>query len=171
MFHIGVKYGDAGFYEDLKSELVTVLRQECNTIANLANMSSWLFHAIPDLNWCGFYLWSEQDQELVLGPFQGRPACIRIKPGRGVCGTSFSKRATLLVNDVEAFPGHIACDSASKSELVIPLVHANHANVKCYGVLDLDSPSLARFSAADAEGLEKLVKSVVPILFPVTDRG
>src|SRR5689334_13542134 len=110
-------------FDSLGKELISLVEDEKNLIANLANVSSAIYHTYPGLNWCGFYLWSEEDQELILGPFQGRPACIRIKSGKGVCGTSFERRQTIRVEDVHAFPGHIACDSASESELVVPLIH------------------------------------------------
>lgn len=153
MWHIHSKYGSPDFYSSLEKELLTLIDGEKNLIANLANISSWLYHAIPDLNWCGFYCWNDADQELVLGPFQGLPACIRIKPERGVCGASFTQQKTLRVDDVEVFPGHIACDSASRSELVIPMIK----NGKIYGVLDLDSPKLSRFSSED----EKLLTAIM----------
>ncbi|HXH30868.1 MAG TPA: GAF domain-containing protein [Bacteriovoracaceae bacterium] len=133
--------GSQDFYTQLEKELVSLVTGEKNLVANLANLSSWVYHAYPDLNWCGFYLWSEQDHELVLGPFQGRPACIRIKAGRGVCGTAFNENKTIRVENVDDYPGHIACDSASKSELVVPLIKEG----KTYGVLDLDSPFIGRF--------------------------
>jgi L-methionine (R)-S-oxide reductase len=142
-------------------ELFALIEGEKNLIANLANISSWIYHALPNLNWCGFYLWNEEDQELVLGPFQGKPACIRIKADRGVCGAAFSTGKSLRVNDVHAYPGHIACDSASESELVIPLKHQG----KIFGVLDLDSPKLNRFSAEDESELTKLMNQISPLIF------
>jgi GAF domain-containing protein len=117
-------------------------------LTDLANFSSFVFHALPNLNWAGFYLYD--GATLRLGPFMGRPACTEIRPGRGVCGTAFTKKEPLLVPDVSEFPGHIACDSASRSELVLPLL----ANGSAFGVLDLDSPSLARFHDSDRAGLE-----------------
>lgn len=161
MWIIQSKYDSPDFYQTLEKELHSLIQGEPNLIANLSNLSAWLYHAIPDLNWAGFYLWKEQDQELVLGPFQGMPACIRIKPSRGVCGKSFSTAATLKVDDVEAFPGHIACDSASKSELVIPLLKDG----KVLGVLDLDSPKLARFSDTDAESLSSIFQKISQQIF------
>lgn len=131
------------YYQSLENELLGLIEGEKNLIANLANISSWIYHAYPDLNWSGFYLWHEEDEELVLGPFQGKPACIRIKATRGVCGAAYTKGETVRVDDVHAFPGHIACDSASLSELVVPL----KKNGKIMGVLDLDSPQTHRFSA------------------------
>jgi GAF domain-containing protein len=153
MWIIESRYGTSDFYPTLEKEILSLIEGEKNIIANLANISSWFFHAIPDLNWCGFYLWNNQDQELILGPFQGLPACLRIPPSRGVCGESFSSGKTLRVNDVENFPGHIACDSASRSELVIPLIK----NGIKWGVLDLDSPKISRFSDEDSMKLEKIV--------------
>ena len=119
-------------------------------IANAANIAALLWHGLPDLNWSGFYL--AKGDELVLGPFQGKPACVRIPFGKGVCGTAAATRQTQIVANVHDFPGHIACDSASNSEIVIPLVRDGVV----LGVLDLDSPSLARFDAEDAAGLEAL---------------
>jgi GAF domain-containing protein len=124
---------------------------ESDFIANLANVSALIWMSLPDLNWAGFYLW-KQDQ-LVLGPFQGKPACVRIASGKGVCGTAVARRQTLRVEDVDQFPGHIACDAASRSEIVVPLIRGD----QMLGVLDLDSPKLARFSAEDQAGLEQLV--------------
>lgn len=156
MWNIQAKYGEPDFYSGLEKELLSLIEGERNLVANLANISSWIFHSMPDLNWSGFYLWSEEDQELVLGPFQGRPACIRIRPGKGVCGTAYSEAKTQRVDDVDSFPGHIACDSASLSELVIPLL--KHGKVM--GVLDLDSPILNRFSNADAVELTRIMKMI-----------
>ena len=120
-------------------------------IANLANASALLWQTLPDINWAGFYLMERG--ALVLGPFQGKPACIRIPVGKGVCGTAVAENATQLVADVHAFPGHIACDSASNSEIVVPI----HVNNNIIGVLDIDSPSIGRFTEADRLGLEKFV--------------
>lgn len=139
-------------YGQLCAELQSLISGEHDWIANLANASALLFHSLPDLNWAGFYLLKAN--ELVVGPFQGRPACVRIGIGRGVCGTAAAQRRSILVPDVEQFPGHIACDSASKSEIVIPMI----AEEKLLGVLDLDSPKLERFNAADQAGLEAFVK-------------
>lgn len=161
MWIIQSRYGTSDFYPTLEKEILSLIDGEKNVIANLANISSWIFHAIPDLNWCGFYLWDDQDQELILGPFQGLPACLRIRPSRGVCGESFSTGKTLRVDDVENFPGHIACDSASRSELVIPLIK----NGKKWGVLDLDSPNLSRFSEEDSLMMEKIVHSFSEKIF------
>jgi len=123
---------------------------ERDAIANAANLSALIFHGLPGLNWAGFYLL--KDGGLVLGPFQGKPACIRIALGRGVCGTAAATRRTQVVEDVHAFPGHIACDSASNSEIVVPLLHGE----RLLGVLDLDSPEHARFDDTDRAGLEAL---------------
>ena len=120
--------------------------------ANAANLASLVFHTLPDLNWAGFY-WMKQG-ELVLGPFQGKPACVRIALGRGVCGTAARERRTIVVPDVNAFPGHIACDAASASEVVVPVI----AGSRVLGVLDLDSPLRGRFDEADARTLEALVR-------------
>ena len=138
-------------YRDLASELAALLAGEPDRIANAANMSGLIYHRLPDLNWAGFYF--RQGSELVLGPFQGKPACVRIPIGRGVCGTAAARAATVLVPDVHDFPGHIACDAASRSELVVPLVEAGEV----VGVLDLDSPLVARFDQHDREGCEHLV--------------
>ena len=138
-------------YRSLAKEVGALLAGETDPIANAANMAALIFHGLPDLNWAGFYF--RQDAEPVLGPFQGRPACVRIAIGRGVCGTAAARAATLLVPDVHEFPGHIACDPASRSELVVPLIEAGEV----LGVLDLDSPLVARFDAADRDGCERLV--------------
>ena len=138
-------------YEELARQLDGLLAGETDSIANLANASALIFQSLPDLNWAGFYLM--RDGELVLGPFQGRPACVRIAVGRGVCGTAVAEGTTQLVPDVHAFPGHIACDSASMSELVVPLIVGGEVK----GVLDLDSPNLARFDETDAQGCRRFV--------------
>ncbi len=135
-------------YRDLRQQLTALLAGERNALANAANMSALLHSALPDLNWVGFYFL--QEGELVLGPFQGKVACVRIAIGKGVCGAAAQRRETLLVKDVHDFPGHIACDAASRSEIVVPLVQGE----RLWGVLDLDSPRLSRFSADDAAGLE-----------------
>lgn len=140
----------AALYDELDGELRGLLAGERDAIANAANMASLLYHRLPDLNWAGFYFL--RGGELVLGPFQGKPACVRIALGKGVCGTAAATRATQLVPDVHAFPGHIACDAASASELVVPLVRDG----RVIGVLDLDSPRTARFTDADAKGCERL---------------
>jgi L-methionine (R)-S-oxide reductase len=139
-------------YAELARDLRALLAGEQDLIANAANTAALIFDALPDLNWAGFYLY--KSGELVLGPFQGKPACVRIAMGKGVCGTAAQRRVTLLVEDVHAFPGHIACDSASNSEIVLPLVRGEDL----LGVLDLDSPRLRRFVAADQRGLEALAR-------------
>lgn len=137
-------------YDDLARQLAALLHGEPDLIANAANMAALLYHGLPALNWAGFYF--ARDGELVLGPFQGKPACVRIGWGKGVCGAAASEGRTILVPDVHQFPGHIACDAASRSELVVPLLAAGYV----VGVLDLDSPLLARFDAADRAGCERL---------------
>jgi GAF domain-containing protein len=139
-------------YDQLVAQLSSLLAGERDLIANAANFSSLIFHSLPDLNWAGFYFL--QNDELVLGPFQGRPACVRIAMGQGVCGTAAQSRATIIVADVHEFPGHIACDSASNSEIVVPLMKGE----QLIGVLDLDSPIRGRFDDEDAAGLETLVR-------------
>lgn len=156
MWHVNSKYGEANFYASLEKELLSLTDGEKNLVANLANISSWINLAFPRLNWCGFYLWNAEDKELVLGPFQGKPACIRIKPERGVCGAAYSQAKTMRVDDVNAFAGHIACDSASQSELVIPLIK----NGKVMGVLDLDSPEVKRFSEEDERELSRIINII-----------
>ena len=142
----------AEFYANLEAQLRSLLEVERDFIANAANFSSLLYYSLPDLNWAGFYL--HKETELVLGPFQGKPACVRIALGKGVCGTAAQQRETILVDNVHDFPGHIACDSASNSEIVVPLIK----DQQLIGVLDLDSPSFARFDDEDAKGLNDLVK-------------
>ncbi len=142
-------------YAQLNTQLAGVFTGERNGLANTANMSALLFQALPGLNWAGFYFL--RGNELVLGPFQGKVACVRIALGRGVCGTAAQKRLTIIVPDVHAFPGHIACDAASRSEIVVPLVKDG----QLLGVLDLDSPDLARFDQDDAAGLEAAVASLL----------
>lgn len=142
-------------YAALLAGLDGLLHGERDAIANCANASSLLWHTLPDLNWAGVYLWKRD--ELVVGPFQGKPACVRIALGRGVCGSAAARRETIVVPDVHAFPGHIACDSASNSEIVVPLVSGD----RLLGVLDLDSPKLARFDADDAKYLEDFARRLV----------
>jgi len=137
-------------YARLRDELASLLAGERDLIANAANTAALIFGALPDVNWAGFYFL--KDGELVVGPFQGKPACVRIALGRGVCGTAAAQRRTLLVPDVHRFPGHIACDTASRSEIVVPLIAAEGL----LGVLDIDSPLPGRFDEADARGLESL---------------
>jgi GAF domain-containing protein len=139
-------------YAELARDLGALLGGERDLIANAANTSALIWQALPELNWAGFYLY--KSGELVLGPFQGKPACVRIAIGKGVCGTAAQRRETLVVEDVNAFPGHIACDSASNSEIVIPLLRGG----ELLGVLDLDSPRPARFGPLDARGLERLAR-------------
>lgn len=142
-------------YADLLQALGGLLAGERDPIANLANASALLYASLPDLNWAGFYLL--RDGGLVVGPFQGKPACVRIGLGQGVCGTAAARRATVVVEDVHAFPGHIACDAASNSEIVVPMLAGN----RLIGVLDLDSPRTGRFGPADARGLEAFVAGLV----------
>jgi GAF domain-containing protein len=137
-------------YADLAAQLRALLAGERDWIANAANTAALLFHALPGLNWAGFY--RRIGEVLVLGPFQGRPACVRIPVGKGVCGTAAARRATVVAPDCHAFPGHIACDPASKSEIIVPLLQDG----RLLGVLDLDSPVLNRFGPADQAGLERL---------------
>lgn len=139
-------------YSLLADHLKALVEGEKHYMPNLANASALLWMGLKDINWVGFYLII--DGELVLGPFQGKPACIRIPIGRGVCGTAVSEEKTQLVEDVHKFPGHIACDSASNSEIVIPI----SSGEKIVGVLDIDSPVFSRFDKDDQEGLERLVK-------------
>jgi L-methionine (R)-S-oxide reductase len=145
----------AELYAELLAQARALLEGERDAGANAANTAALLFHTLPALNWAGFY-WLKGG-ELVLGPFQGKPACVRIALGKGVCGTAARERRTIVVPDVEKFPGHIACDAASRSEVVVPVISSG----KVLGVLDLDSPSLARFDAEDAAALESLVNIVV----------
>ncbi|WP_040229202.1 GAF domain-containing protein [Bhargavaea cecembensis] len=143
-------------YNQLARQLDALLEGEPNATANLANASALLNQFMDRINWAGFYVMDGED-ELVLGPFQGLPACVRIPLGRGVCGTAAQDRKTQLVEDVQAFPGHIACDAASRSEVVVPIV----VDGQLFGVLDIDSPELSRFSEEDARGLEKFVSVLV----------
>ena len=138
------------FYRELAGQLEALLTGESDPVANAANTSALLFQMMPDLNWAGFYIM--RSGELVLGPFQGKPACVRIPVGKGVCGAAVAQGKSMLVEDVHAFPGHIACDAASRSELVVPL----HGRDGVIGVIDLDSPSLARFDADDQAGIERI---------------
>lgn len=140
------------FYRELSQQLEALLAGERDFIANAANTAALLFDAMPRLNWAGFYLM--KDGELVLGPFQGKPACVRIPVGRGVCGAAVARRETMLVEDVHAFPGHIACDAASRSELVVPLIRGGDV----IGVIDLDSPDPARFDTDDQAGIEAIAR-------------
>ena len=138
------------FYIELAEQIRALLGDERDPTANAANLSAYLFMALPGVNWVGFYFL--RGDELVVGPFQGKPACVRIRLGDGVCGTEAERRQSILVEDVHTFPGHIACDSASQSELVVPLIRDG----ELLGVLDLDSPDLARFDGEDQAGLERI---------------
>ena len=138
-------------YAELAAQARGLVSGERDRVANAANLSALVYHALPKLNWVGFYFWD--GKELVVGPFQGHPACVRIALGKGVCGTAAASRQTQRVPDVDAFPGHIPCDSASRSELVVPLFHDDGALL---GVFDLDSPVLDRFDGDDQQGLEHI---------------
>jgi len=152
MYQFDISGGSkADLYRDLLAALDALTVDERDPIANMANAAALIWEYLPDLNWAGFY--RAVEGELVLGPFQGKVACIRIAMGKGVCGTAAAARTTQLVEDVHAFPGHIACDAASRSELVVPVV----SDGRLIGVLDLDSPEPARFDAEDAAGCEALV--------------
>jgi GAF domain-containing protein len=140
-----------GIYAELAQQARGLMHGEPNLVANAANFAALVYHALPDLNWCGFYFLDRG--ELVVGPFQGKPACIRIALGRGVCGTAAETRATQVVADVAAHPNHIYCDGAARSEIVVPLVRADGSLL---GVWDVDSPHLARFDDADRAGMEAL---------------
>lgn len=138
-------------YSELAEQLAALIAGEPDLIANSANMAALVYHSLPDLNWAGFYF--KRGDELVLGPFQGKPACVRIAWGKGVCGNAAARGAAIIVPDVDAFPGHIACDPTSRSELVVPLI----ADGRVVGVFDLDSPRPARFDDEDRAGCERLV--------------
>lgn len=140
----------AELYSLLRQQAEALLHGEHDRIANAANLASLIWHSVPELNWAGFYFFD--GRELVLGPFQGKPACVRIALGRGVCGTAAATRQTQVIADVHAFPGHIACDAASNAEIVVPLVR----NGELLGVLDIDSPSAGRFDGEDQAGFEAL---------------
>lgn len=144
----------------INKQLQAVLADEPNLIANLSNASALLFDHLTDVNWAGFYLWDTTDQELVLGPFQGKVACVRIKDGSGVCGTAFKTEETIVVPDVHQFPGHIACDAASESEIVVPLIK----NGRKIGVLDIDAPIKNRFSQDDKKMLEEFCNVLLEAL-------
>jgi len=145
-------------YEEIAEEIAALLDGETDPLANVSNAVAAMFHRLPDVSWAGVYCL--RGEELVLGPFQGRPACVRIPVGQGVCGTAAAELRSMLVADVAAFPGHIACDPASRSELVVPII----ADGRLVGVLDLDSPSLARFTLADQSGCERFAVLVAPFL-------
>ena len=151
----------AAAYRDLNQQLAALFSGERNGLANAANMCALLYQGLPGLNWAGFYF--VRGGELVLGPFQGKVACVRIALGRGVCGTAAARRETIVVPDVNEFPGHIACDTASRSEIVVPLIKRG----RLLGVLDLDSPDLARFDQEDRSGLN----SAVALLLDSSDLG
>jgi L-methionine (R)-S-oxide reductase len=142
-------------YDQLGAQLSSLLAGERDLIANAANFSALVFYGVPDLNWVGFYFM--RNDELLLGPFQGRPACVRIALGQGVCGTAAARRITTIVPNVHEFPGHIACDTASNSEIVVPLMKGE----SLIGVLDLDSPRLERFDDEDAQGLKRLAAILI----------
>jgi GAF domain-containing protein len=150
----------AELYAELLEQARALLHGERDATANAANLASLVFHTLPELNWAGFY-WL-RGGELVLGPFQGKPACVRIAVGKGVCGTAVAERRTIVVADVNAFPGHIACDSASRSELVVPVSRGG----AILGVLDLDSPRPGRFTDPDARGMEAVVRAFVEATEP-----
>lgn len=150
----------AAFYSDLLAAADALTTGEPDVVANMANIAALLFDWLPALNWAGFY--RTIDGELVLGPFQGKAACIRIAYGQGVCGTAAAKATSQLVEDVHAFPGHIACDAASRSELVVPVT----VNGTVVAVIDLDSPDLARFDAEDQAGIEALALLIAPRICP-----
>jgi GAF domain-containing protein len=161
MHSLTVLPGDkAAAYDELATSLKALLTGERDLVANASNMAALLFWSLSDLNWAGFYLVEPERGDLLLGPFQGKPACVRIPIGRGVCGAAAERRATVVVPDVHAFPGHIACDSASNSEIVVPIIRGG----TLLGVLDLDSPLHSRFDDADARGLEALVRIFVDSL-------
>lgn len=146
-------------YDLLIKQLDALLENETNTIANLSNASSLLFHHLANLNWAGFYLY--ENDELVLGPFQGKVACMHIPIGKGVCGTAAFSKETQCIKDVHAFPGHIACDGASNSEIVVPII----INDVLYGVLDIDSYEFNNFNEEDIEGLERFVSHLVKHIY------
>jgi GAF domain-containing protein len=139
------------FYRELAHQLESLLEGERDLVANAANAAALLYHSLPDVNWAGFYFLRDRD-ELIVGPFQGKPACVRIPVGKGVCGIAVARQQPILVLDVQAFPGHIVCDALSRSELVVPLL----AGERIIGVLDLDSPLLSRFDADDQAGIERI---------------
>jgi len=142
-------------YKQMNDQFKVLISDETDWLANLSNASSLLYHTLPQLNWSGFYLYKEN--MLVLGPFQGKPACVRIPLNKGVCGTAAFEKKTIVVNDVHEFPGHIACDSVSLSEIVVPVI----TDGELFGVLDLDSPVLARFDETDRKGLEAFIQIFV----------
>lgn len=144
----------------LVKQLRALIQDESNVIANLSNVSALLNAHFDQINWVGFYLWDDQDQELVLGPFQGKVACNRIPMGRGVCGSALQQQQTLIVPDVHAFAGHIACDSASRSEIVVPIIIDGHP----FGVLDIDAPVTDRFTTEDQALLEACIDELKKVI-------
>jgi GAF domain-containing protein len=159
MFDLKIAAGDKPtMYRDLASALEGLVAGETDAIANMANASALIYETLPEVNWVGFY--RNVDGELVLGPFQGRPACIRIAFGSGVCGAAAESRQVQRVEDVHAFPGHIACDSASNSEIVVPLIREGEV----IGVLDIDSPKTGRFTEEDEAGVVKLAEILMKVL-------
>ena len=144
----------------LVKQLRALIQDESNLIANLSNVSALLNAHFDQINWVGFYLWDDQDQELVLGPFQGKVACNRIPMGRGVCGSALQQQQTLIVPDVHAFDGHIACDSASRSEIVVPIIIDGHP----FGVLDIDAPVTNRFTTEDQALLEACIDELKKVI-------
>ena len=156
-FKISVSASKTQQYRDLDSQLANLIDRERDFIANAANACSLIYHALPDINWVGFYLYKAD--ELVLGPFQGKPACVRIGIGKGVCGDAAKKRRTIIVENVHEFPGHIACDPLSRSEVVVPIIY----ETRLIGVLDIDSPVPGRFDREDKTGLENLIKTFVSL--------
>jgi L-methionine (R)-S-oxide reductase len=159
-FQIDSTQAKPALYAALTQQLRALVDGEPDTIANLANAASLLFHSLPDINWAGFYLLKDNEQ-LVVGPFQGRPACVRIRVGSGVCGTAAARRATVVVPNVHEFAGHIACDSASNAEIVIPLLRGE----RLIGVLDVDSPKFSRFDEQDQVGLEEFAAVLIKEVF------
>ena len=154
-------------YALLEQQVRTLLGEERDFIANAANFAALLYHELPEVNWCGFYLAPSADDDLLLGPFSGRPACVRLPAGRGVCGAAATRGATVVVDDVEAFADHIACDIASRSEIVVPLtIDGSFA-----GVFDCDSPKPARFSDDDRVGIERLVRAFSESVHPPPTSG
>jgi L-methionine (R)-S-oxide reductase len=150
----GPDYSDRPrFYEELEAQARALVAGEPDRIANAANIAALVFNSLPRINWAGYYFL--QGDELVLGPFQGKPACVRIPVGRGVCGAAVAEVRSQLVPDVHAFPGHIACDAASRAEIVVPLTDSNG---EIFGVLDIDSPEPERFDAVDLAGLERIAR-------------
>lgn len=142
-------------YKQIIEELDALIRDVSDPLANYANAAALLYQSLPNINWAGFYFFREE--RLVLGPFQGKPACVYIPVGKGVCGTAYSKHKTLIVDDVLQFPGHIACDAASRSEIVVPLINGSDT----LGVLDIDSPLLKRFDKTDSVYLEKITMKLL----------